>query len=297
MLERGVDRWAEWLAQRRHGGDPEQLQRALQLLAPVRDQVISHADLAPGQAVLDVGCGDGLVAFAAADVVGPLGSVIFSDISADLLDRCQQLARELGVNGRCRFVQAPASDLSALDDNSVDAVTLRSVLIYEPRKSAAFAEFHRVLRPGGRLSLFEPINRFGHPPPAHLLGGYDAGPVTDLAMKVKAVFEARQPPSTDPMLDFDERDLLRWAEESGFAQIHLQLRADVQPTETIPFQTWLGSSGNPRIPTMAEAMQQCLTRDETQRLCARLKPQVEHGDGQQRRAVAYLWATKGDRDY
>jgi arsenite methyltransferase len=50
-------------------------------------------------------------------------------------------------------VQAPASHLVDIDDEAVDAVTLRSVTIYEPDKATAFAEFYQVLRPGGRLSL------------------------------------------------------------------------------------------------------------------------------------------------
>jgi arsenite methyltransferase len=40
-------------------------------------------------------------------------------------------------------------------------LTTRSVLIYVADKAGAFREFHRVLRPGGRISLFEPINRYG----------------------------------------------------------------------------------------------------------------------------------------
>ncbi len=86
------DKWATWLAERRHGGDPEQLRRQLESLAPVRDQVVANAALAPGHRVLDVGCGDGLIAFAAAEAVGPSGLVIFSDISQDLLDGCRALA-------------------------------------------------------------------------------------------------------------------------------------------------------------------------------------------------------------
>jgi len=39
-------------------------------------------------------------------------------------------------------------------------VTTRSVLIFVQHKHAAFREFHRVLRPGGRVSIFEPINNY-----------------------------------------------------------------------------------------------------------------------------------------
>jgi arsenite methyltransferase len=153
------DQWAQWINERRHGGDPELLRYQLEALAPIRDQVLANAAVEPGQTVLDVGCGDGLIGFAAAEAVGPTGTVIFSDIFSDLLDQCRELATQRGLLDRCRFVQAPASQLAGIDDDAVDAVALRSVLIFEPDKAAAFAEFHRVLRPGGRLSLFEPINR------------------------------------------------------------------------------------------------------------------------------------------
>lgn len=56
-------------------------------------------------------------------------------------------------------MESPATALE-VDDGSVDVVAIRSVLIYVEDKRRAFHELHRVLRRGGRLSLFEPINRF-----------------------------------------------------------------------------------------------------------------------------------------
>lgn len=47
-VEAGEDQWATWLAHRRHGGDPEQLRRALEFLAPIRAEVIAHAALTSG---------------------------------------------------------------------------------------------------------------------------------------------------------------------------------------------------------------------------------------------------------
>jgi ubiquinone/menaquinone biosynthesis C-methylase UbiE len=88
-----------------------------------------------------------------------------ADISQELLDVSQELARELNTLERCEFVFTGAEDLSPLSDHSVDVVTTRSVVIYVAEKQRAFDEFHRVLRPGGRLSIFEPINRFSFPEP------------------------------------------------------------------------------------------------------------------------------------
>lgn len=285
------DQWAAWFSRRRHGDDPEQLRRTLEYLAPIRDRVVAGAQLSAGDTVLDVGCGDGLITFAAARAVGPSGSVVFSDVSADLLARCQELAADLELLDRYRFVQAPASDLAKVAEASVDAVTVRSVLIYEPAKASSFSEFFRVLRPGGRLSIFEPINRFAASPDGRFIG-CDVSGVADLAAKVAAVYEAIQPRDTDPMLDFDERDLLRFAEQAGFTDLHLRLEANVGTSAPASWETALHSAGNPRIPTLSEAMAQTLSPDEVVRLTAHLRPQFEGGTRQDRMAVAYLTAKK-----
>lgn len=288
------DKWATWLAERRHGGDAETLKRTLDYLTPVRERVIEGAVVAAGDTVLDVGCGDGLIAFATIDRVGPSGALVFSDVSTDLLERCERLAREAGVFDRCRFVRAPAANLSPVEDASVDAVTLRSVLIYEQDKASAFAEFHRVLRPGGRLSLFEPINRFevDYETRTGRFLGRDLDAVADIAAKVRAVYDAIQPPDTDPMVDFDERDLIRLADNAGFGEIHLELDVAIQAPEPMAWDAFLRCSGNPRIPTFAEAFNQALNADEIARLTAVLRPQIEQGIGQRRMAVAYLTARK-----
>src|SRR5437773_2353857 len=84
------DCWAEWIADRRFGGDPELAREFLDKLGRVRERVLEHARVGPGDVVLDVGCGDGLIAFGALDLVGDGGEVVFSDVSEDLLDECRR---------------------------------------------------------------------------------------------------------------------------------------------------------------------------------------------------------------
>ncbi len=91
------DHWAQWLLHRRFGGNEQQLKATLASLSKVRDHVLEHAEITEGETVLDVGCGDGLIAFGALDLVGKDGQVIFSDISQDLLDHCRSLAEQMGV--------------------------------------------------------------------------------------------------------------------------------------------------------------------------------------------------------
>ncbi len=210
------DRWANWILQQRFGGDPEQRDRVLGFLAPIRDTVLSGAALQPGDVVLDVGCGDGLLGFGALDLVGPTGRVVFSDVSTDLLEQCTRLLDRAG-DGRGSTVEAALPDLAAVGDQATDVVVLRSVLIYVHDKARAFQALHRVLRPGGRLSLFEPINSFGFPEPDGYLWGFNMFGLEEQAAKVHTAYtETVDTGDGDPMLGFDERDLLRWAEQAGF---------------------------------------------------------------------------------
>ena len=286
---------------RRQHDDADKQRAALEHYHLWRDRVLENARLAEGETLLDVGAGDGLIAFGALDLLGERGRVIFADISQDLLDHSRSLATEMGVLDQCRFVLAPADDLSALEDASVNAVTTRSVLIYVANKRRAFEEFHRVLRPGGRLSIWEPINRFGRPSrpsDGHLFAGYDTAPVQDLARRVGAVFERVQPPETDPMLDFDERDLLTFAQDAGFEEMHLDFEAKIAPygasgdDDVCGWESFARIPGNPKIPSVEEAMAEALTPEEAERFVAHLRPLVEEGRGTERWAVARLWAVK-----
>ncbi len=85
----------------------------------------------------------------------------------------------MGVEDRCDFINASADGLTEVPDQSVDVVTTRSVLIYVKDKQAVFKEFHRVLRHGGRFSIFEPINAY-FPSSPDFFWNYDARPVAGL---------------------------------------------------------------------------------------------------------------------
>ena len=285
------DRWAEWLAERRFGGDSQIRAETLAKLAQTRDRVLDRAELREGETLLDVGCGEGLIGFGALE--RGAGTVIFSDISTDLLRFCREAANELGVLDRCSFVEAPAEDLGAIGDESADVVTTRSVLIYVREKAAALAEFARVLRPGGRITLWEPINRFGSGERRHDgFVGYPISGLGEVTAKLHALYDAIQPPDSDPMLDFDERDLLRLAEDAGFSPIRLTLDARIESVEPRSWDGFLDTAWNPNVPTLREAMERALSPDEREELTVQLRPLVERGEGEWRMAFAQLSAVR-----
>ena len=282
MAER--DRWAHWLLENRFAG--EDRSTALHYLATIRDKVLDNADLSGGDVLLDVGCGDGLIGFGGLD--RGAAQVVFSDVSQDLLDICRSAASDLDLLDRCRFALDAADDLGAIRDETVDIVTTRSVLIYVQDKERAFKEFFRVLRPAGRASLFEPINRFGRSGSPGSFRGYDLSGLEAIVARLRSVFEH----DSAPMLDFDERDLVDLAERAGFSDIRLQLHIEVRNHKPRSWDSYLRTVPNPNAPSLAEAMETALEPEERDELTARLRPLVEQGRGRLRSAVAYLSATK-----
>jgi arsenite methyltransferase len=261
----------------------------LEELGVIRDKVLDRAVLAPGETLIDVGCGEGLIGFGALE--RGAGHVVFADVSHDLLDLCRETAEALGVADRCSFVRAPVEELAGVGDSSTDVACTRSVLIYVKDKAGALSELFRVLRPSGRVSLYEPINRFGMKERMQGFWGYPSNELTELAERVERVYADIQPPD-DPMLDFDERDLVRLAEAAGFFPIELELQAEIRAIDPRPWEPFLASSGNPRIPTVAQAMERALTPEERERFRDHLRPLVEQGKGIWRMAHAFMKAVK-----
>jgi arsenite methyltransferase len=282
------DRWAQWLRSRRTGGSDEQRRAVLERLAPVRDRILDDGEVKAGDVVLDVGCGDGLVGLGALDRGA---RVIFSDISEECLDDCCSVAGE-----RADYRVLSATDLGGVE---ADVVTTRSVLIYVSDKRKAFSEFFRVLRPDGRISIFEPINRFGMEERRPAYGFRHADGVEELLERVVAAtsHEEEEAGALRSMIDFDERDLVALAEEVGFVDIRLNLLVEVtrKPMwETRDWGVFLDSSPNPLAPTFREALNAALSPEEAKQLTAVLRPQIEKGEGTTRMAHAFLTARKPD---
>jgi ubiquinone/menaquinone biosynthesis C-methylase UbiE len=145
QLQRRVQRYGWDLA----AADYEALWQAQ--LAPAQQRLMAAAALAPGERVLDVACGTGLVSSAAARAVGPDGHVLGIDLSDRMVDAARTRADQQQLKNT-RFERMSAEQLS-LPDATFDVALCALGLMYMPDPEQAVREMRRVLRPGGRLAL------------------------------------------------------------------------------------------------------------------------------------------------
>jgi arsenite methyltransferase len=112
---------------------------------------LRHADISPGETVLDIGCGGGIDTILAAQRTGPSGRVIALDFLPEMLARTSAAVREAGLAN----VEPLEGDMEAipLDDASVDLIVSNGVINLSPRKARVMAECARVLRRGGRVCV------------------------------------------------------------------------------------------------------------------------------------------------
>ena len=124
------------------------------IATPVSVDLLRTADLKPGERVLDVACGTGLIARLAAAQVGSTGSVTGIDISPDMIEVAKAAAPPTSGSGIDWHV-GDATSLQSADD-SYDVVLCQMGLMFIEDRAAALAEMRRVLAPGGRLAVNTP---------------------------------------------------------------------------------------------------------------------------------------------
>lgn len=119
------------------------------LVSPVTEPLFAALGLAPGESVLDIGCGGGLTTVIAAQAVGPGGRVTGIDISAPLVSLANERAREAGIaNVRFQEVDAQAGDFAGAPFD--EAVSRLGVMFFD-NPPVAFANIRRQMQADGRL--------------------------------------------------------------------------------------------------------------------------------------------------
>ena len=121
-------------------------------LAETRRQGYDLLGVSEGWSVLDVGCGLGEVCADLSEIVGAQGRVVGVDASSGLVARAREQWSHLPI-------EFGVGDAEALDfgDATFDAVRAERVLQHLDHPATAIGEMARVVRPGGRVSVFDSV--------------------------------------------------------------------------------------------------------------------------------------------
>jgi ubiquinone/menaquinone biosynthesis C-methylase UbiE len=266
----------------------------------IRDRVLDGAGSFEGKTLIDVGAGDGTITFGAFERAGGSMLAILVDISKPLLQHAEQRAAELGLRDRCTFLETSAERLDGVADASADVLTTRAVLAYVPDKAAAIANFMRVLKPGGRVSIAEPIYRDDAVHLAEFSNLLPSSTPETIPEPVRLLHRCRcaQLPHTveeiqnNPLTNFSERNLAVFFQSAGFDFIHLEFHIDIQAQTPTPWETFIDMAPRPGAPSLREAMTTHLSLHERRQLENALRPMVESGKFKNRNTTAYLTASK-----
>jgi arsenite methyltransferase len=209
------------------------------------ERVLQAASLQPGDTVLDVGAGLGLLTLAAHERIGD-GWVIAVDPSVGALEELLRLAHDVGSNGIMYLVGD--ADVLPLPDDSVDAVILRSVFVHVRDVGGAAAELARVLRPGGRLSLHEPLSGDG----TSLATAVDWSPLGELGERIRAESESSGAIGRARRLDPDE--LVAQLEAVGFTAVERSVEdaSEEWLVTAESVEARLAGRGSPTAPSVRE---------------------------------------------
>ncbi len=208
------------------------------LFEPWAGVLIDIAGVRPGDRVLDVACGTGVVARGAARLVGRDGRVCGLDVNEDMLAIARRTAPDI------EWHQAEASR-TGLPDTSFDVAFCQQGLQFFPDRPAALREVHRVLAPGGRAVIATWC--------AADDGAVGYTPITE-------AFQRHRPDDSDPTNFIraifglsDGAEVVRLAEAAGFDDVLVERRTGTVrfPSAEAWVEAFLGAAPVPSIAALA----------------------------------------------
>jgi ubiquinone/menaquinone biosynthesis C-methylase UbiE len=132
------------------GPDSYEKYQVPSVFEPLARMLLQRVTIRPGQHVLDVACGTGVLARKAAPILGPSGFMMCVDLNAKMLEIAHRCAPDGGA--RLEWKQGDATSLPCADA-AFDVVLCQQGLQFFPDKTGALREMHRVLKPGGQVGV------------------------------------------------------------------------------------------------------------------------------------------------
>ncbi len=293
------DPWYQWLRHSRHGDDAALQQIVQGEVVEYVNRLLDAISWRSDMTLLDVGTGEGAVAFRAIERVGSALHAVFTDISPKLLRYAKDKALQTGVAEQCSFLLRSADALTDIPSGSIDVVTSRAALAYVSNKSGALDEFFRVLKPGGQISIAEPIFQdealelvFA----TDWLARHAEAGSSPLPLLLR--WRAAQWPDTleklqvNALMNYSERDLWKLFDACGFVGLHMELHFDMRAVPAISWESFLRSSPHPLSPPAGVILAEKFSPGESACIEAILRPVIEAGNSKATVRLAYLSATK-----
>jgi ubiquinone/menaquinone biosynthesis C-methylase UbiE len=190
--------------------EPERLDRYEEMFVwtPAQDALIEPANIQTGHTVADFGCGPGYLSVELLRRVGADGHVHSLDVNEDFLRRTQARVGAEGLPADFSSHQLIDGDIP-LDDQSMDRIVTKNVMVYVDDPAHTFTEFRRIIRPGGRVHVIDSD---------FLMSVADPVPALDW----RAFIDASAPAFRTPSIG---RQLYRLAKEAGFKEVSVSVLA------------------------------------------------------------------------
>lgn len=208
------------------GSGPDSYERyqVPSVFEPLARMFLQRVPLQPGQRVLDVACGTGVIVRQAAPILGSAGHLIGVDLNSNMLDVAREHAPTHGAPVEWR--QGDAASLPCAD-SEFDIVICQQGLQFFPDKLGALREMHRVLKPGGVVAIC--VWRSIEHSPCHLAiaGALGRHVSEDVAQRFQTPFSFGDPAALNALMT-----------EAGFSEVEIRvdvlMRRLLPPEESVP---------------------------------------------------------------